>query len=237
MVDACGQADAANDAHAVHMPGAGDQAAGVPQLQGTARQGLGPRRRRQGGLLRFRQEEEELAPDVGGPRRDLGALSCCAQSSGLQSGLPNATHVDSVDGDFCLDGHGRVPTTLYFRSQTVGRCLKSIRLYRTWFQFSFANPSQRIRQNMLYIKTSVSKPSIIKSPVGMNITRRPPQGLERQGRTRGYSYQRDCLECVLTQSIRRRVVHEQLFMLVQRACPSATQPGASHAKFTANSEP
>ena len=26
----------------------------------------------------------------------------------------------------------------------------------------------------------------------MNITRRPPQGLERQGRTRGYSYQRDC---------------------------------------------
>ena len=28
-------------------------------------------------------------------------------------------------------------------------------------------------------------------PVGMNITRRPPQGLERQGQTGGYSYQRD----------------------------------------------
>ena len=31
-------------------------------------------------------------------------------------------------------------------------------------------------------------------PVGMNITRRPPQGLERQGRTRGYSYQRPRIE-------------------------------------------
>ena len=28
----------------------------------------------------------------------------------------------------------------------------------------------------------------------MNITRRPPQGLERQGRTGGYSYQRDCIK-------------------------------------------
>ena len=31
-------------------------------------------------------------------------------------------------------------------------------------------------------------------PVGMNITRRPPQGLERQGRTGGYSYQRDWVQ-------------------------------------------
>eukprot|EP00964_Phaeocystis_antarctica_P023660 scaffold13216_cov69-Phaeocystis_antarctica.AAC.2 len=30
------------------------------------------------------------------------------------------------------------------------------------------------------------------------ITRRPPQGLERQGRTRGYSYQRDWIKRMLT---------------------------------------
>ena len=32
-------------------------------------------------------------------------------------------------------------------------------------------------------------------------------------------------------------MHEQLFMPVQRACASATQLDASHARFTANSEP
>ena len=42
-------------------------------------------------------------------------------------------------------------------------------------------------------KISISRENDYKrKPVGMNITRRPPQGLERQGRTGGYSYQRDC---------------------------------------------
>eukprot|EP00964_Phaeocystis_antarctica_P071112 scaffold43348_cov65-Phaeocystis_antarctica.AAC.8 len=45
----------------------------------------------------------------------------------------------------------------------------------------------RMRGRMLQAKYR-----FIYKPVGMNITRRPPQELERQGRTRGYSYQRDC---------------------------------------------
>ena len=54
----------------------------------------------------------------------------------------------------------------------------------------------------LHVETSLPvnwvSPSIgyESKPVGMNITRRPPQGLERQGRTRGYSYQRDWYESV-----------------------------------------
>eukprot|EP00964_Phaeocystis_antarctica_P046924 scaffold27127_cov70-Phaeocystis_antarctica.AAC.2 len=38
----------------------------------------------------------------------------------------------------------------------------------------------------------------------MNITRRPPQGLERQGRTGGYSYQRDWSTLVVAWSVQNR---------------------------------